>query len=88
MTADVAKEEDCKAIVDKSIEEFGGVDILILNAAYAPLPQWFSDYDNPVSCTRVPELTMLHVILFSDCISSHVGRQILKCFQVSYHWLT
>ena len=27
--ADVAVEEDCKAIVDKAVEKFGGVDILI-----------------------------------------------------------
>ena len=49
VTADVAKETDCQAIVNKTVEEFGGVDILILNAAYSPSPQWFADYEGPVS---------------------------------------
>lgn len=48
VVADVSKEEDCKAIVDKTVKEFQGVDILILNAAYSPPPQWFADYDKPV----------------------------------------
>lgn len=48
VTADVSKEKDCQAIVDKAVEQFEGVDILILNAAYSPPPQWFADYDKPV----------------------------------------
>ena len=47
--ADVGKDEDCKAIVDKAVAEFGGVDILILNAAVSPYPQWFADMKQPVS---------------------------------------
>src|SRR5262245_42791322 len=36
---DVSDEAQCKALVDKTIERFGKVDILINNAAvYAPLP--------------------------------------------------
>ena len=49
VTADVAKEKDCQALVNKTVEEFGGVDILILNAAYSPSPQWFADLERPVS---------------------------------------
>lgn len=30
--SDVAKEEDCKALVETAVEQFGGVDILICNA--------------------------------------------------------
>ena len=47
--ADVSKEEDCKTIVDKAVTEFGGVDILILNAAISPYPQWFATMSQPVS---------------------------------------
>ena len=49
MRADVGKEEDCKTIVDKAVTEFGGVDILILNAAVSPYPQWFATMSQPVS---------------------------------------
>ena len=49
VVADVGKEEDCKAIVDQAADLLGGVDILILNAAYSRTPQWFVEYDKPVS---------------------------------------
>ena len=49
VVADVSKEEDCQAIVDKTVTEFGGIDILILNAAYSPTPQFFTDSKEPVS---------------------------------------
>ena len=32
MTCDVAVEEDCKKMVERTVEEFGGVDILVNNA--------------------------------------------------------
>ena len=39
MVFDVSDEAQCKALVDKTIERFGKIDILINNAAlYAPLP--------------------------------------------------
>jgi NAD(P)-dependent dehydrogenase (short-subunit alcohol dehydrogenase family) len=39
MKFDVSDEAQCKALVDKTIERFGKIDILINNAAvYAPLP--------------------------------------------------
>ena len=41
--ADVAKEENCKGIVSKAVDEFGGIDILILNAATTPTPHLFAD---------------------------------------------
>ena len=47
--ADVSKEEDCREIVNKTVTEFGGIDILILNAAYSPTPQFFTDSKKPVS---------------------------------------
>ena len=51
--ADVSKEDDCREIVNKAVDEFGGIDILILNAAYSPTPQFFTDSKEPVSthCT-------------------------------------
>lgn len=61
--ADVSKEEDCRAIVDKAVEEFGGVDILILNAAYSPNPQWFSDYEKPVSAWAYYFVLVIHYTL-------------------------
>ena len=41
--ADVAKEEDCREIVNKAVDEFGGIDVLILNAAITPTPHFFTD---------------------------------------------
>ena len=49
VVADVSREEDCRAIVDKARAEFGGLDILILNAALQPAAVWFTDYPDPVS---------------------------------------
>ena len=48
VTADVSKEEDCKAIIDAAVREFGGVDVLILNAAITPEPRWFTELQDPV----------------------------------------
>ena len=41
--ADVSKEDDCREIVNIAVEEFGGIDILILNAAITPTPRFFTD---------------------------------------------
>ena len=50
--ADVSREEDCKAVVEKTVEEFEGVDILILNAAYTEaIPMWFTEDKKPVRIT-------------------------------------
>ena len=51
VVADVGREEDCYQIVDVAAEKLGGVDILVLNAAYSPLPSFFSDMESPVSYT-------------------------------------
>ena len=32
LKCDVSKEEDCKSLVRSSVEKFGGIDILVLNA--------------------------------------------------------
>ena len=50
MVGSVGEEEDCRKIVNTTIETFGGVDILILNAAYSPHPTLLKDYEKPV-CT-------------------------------------
>ena len=44
----VGEEEDCRKIVNTTIDTFGGVDILILNAAYSPYPTLLKDYEKPV----------------------------------------
>lgn len=41
--ADVAREDDCREIVSKAVDEFGGVDIVILNAAITPTPRFFTE---------------------------------------------
>ena len=52
VVADVSQEEDCKAVVEKAVEEFEGVDILILNAAYTEaIPMWFTEDKKPVRIT-------------------------------------
>ena len=50
VVADVSQHQDCRAIVEKARSEFGGLDILILNAALSPTPQLFQQYEEPVSC--------------------------------------
>lgn len=46
VVGDVGKEEDCVRLVHTAVEQLGGVDILILNAAYTPELEWFtSDRD-------------------------------------------
>ena len=52
VAADVGREEDCYRIVDVAVEKMGGVDILVLNAAYSPQPSFFSDIESPVSRTE------------------------------------
>lgn len=49
VVADVSQEADCRTIVDTAVQKFGGVDVLILNAALSPTPKWFRDYIKPVS---------------------------------------
>ena len=39
--ADVSKEDNCREIVNKAVDEFGAIDILILNAAATPDPRLF-----------------------------------------------
>ena len=41
--ADVSKEDDCREIVNKAMEELGGVDVLILNATVTPNPCFFTE---------------------------------------------
>ena len=48
VVADVSDESKCREIVERSVEAFGGVDVLILNAAYSPTPGWFADMKEPV----------------------------------------
>ncbi|XP_065916341.1 hydroxysteroid 11-beta-dehydrogenase 1-like protein B [Dysidea avara] len=45
--ADVGKEEDNKLLVSEAVKHLGGIDILILNAAYSPALKAFVDRDNP-----------------------------------------
>jgi NAD(P)-dependent dehydrogenase (short-subunit alcohol dehydrogenase family) len=48
VVADIGSEVDCVRLVDEAVELLGGVDVLILNAAYTPEPEWFSS-DNDVT---------------------------------------
>ncbi|XP_065916944.1 hydroxysteroid 11-beta-dehydrogenase 1-like protein B [Dysidea avara] len=45
--ADVGKEEDNKLLVSEAVKHLGGIDILILNAAYSPPLTMFTDYEDP-----------------------------------------
>lgn len=48
LVADVGKQEDCKQLAEEAIKKMGGVDLLILNAAYSPAPSFFSEIENSV----------------------------------------
>ncbi len=46
VTCDVSKYDELKAFVDKTVERFGTVDVLVNNAAFVPLPpRPFLEYD-------------------------------------------
>ena len=47
--SDVGMESDCHRIADAVLSHFGGLDVLILNAAYSPRPSLVTEFDNPVS---------------------------------------
>ena len=49
VVGDVSDEGTCKEMVDRAVEVFGGVDVLLLNAAFSPTPGWFADMAEPVS---------------------------------------
>lgn len=49
VVGDVSKDGVCKEMVDRAVKKFGGVDVLILNAAFSPSPEWFADMEDPVS---------------------------------------
>jgi len=75
--ADVSQEEDCKAIVEKAVEEFEGVDILILNAAYTEaIPMWFTEDKKPV---RIRLVNYLKVQSLRDLLEDAVGPSHLNC---------
>ena len=44
VTTDVSKEEDCKRLINKAVEKFGGIDILINNAGIS-MRALFKDVD-------------------------------------------
>lgn len=50
--ADVSKEEDCKALIDATVEKFGGIDILINNAGLS-MRAMFKDMDLSVIRTLI-----------------------------------
>ena len=67
--ADVSKEGDCREIVNKAADEFGGVDILLLNAATTPTPRFFTDTvsEQVGSPMRLAHLHF-YILLQSHCI--------------------
>jgi NAD(P)-dependent dehydrogenase (short-subunit alcohol dehydrogenase family) len=49
VVGDISDEGVCKEMVDAAVEKFGGIDVLLLNAAFSPEPRWFADMAEPVS---------------------------------------
>ena len=50
VVGDMGVEEDCDRLVQTAVEQLGGVDMLIINAAYSYPPVWFTADENLV-CT-------------------------------------
>ena len=48
VVGDMGKEEDCENLVHTAVEQLGGIDILIVNAAYAPETAWFPTQEDMV----------------------------------------
>jgi len=43
LPTDVTKKENCKAIIEKAVQELGGIDILFNNAAYQMMVEDIKD---------------------------------------------
>ncbi len=50
---DVSKELDCKNLIDKTVERFGGVDILVLNAGIGQVGHHILSVDSFTHCLFV-----------------------------------
>ena len=60
---DVGLAEDCAGLVDTAVEVLGGLDVLVINAAYTPDLQWFSSDRDVVRywCTHTHTHTRMHI---------------------------
>ena len=56
-----------RRIVDEAVKLLGGIDILILNAAYSPPPTVFTEYENPVRYDVSYITLALHTIHRVNC---------------------
>ena len=64
----------CRLLVSEAVKHLGGIDILILNAAYSPPLKAFVDLDKPVR-----QASHDHNYVNCHCI----GRSVPRCLQVS-----
>ena len=68
VVGDVSQEKVCRDLVETAVKEYGGVDIVIINAALTPSPpQTFVEMENPVilgtSCVLRTCLELMAVFL-------------------------
>ena len=83
VVSDVSLRNDCRLLVETCVEDYGGVDLLILNAAYSPTPQWFQNFSNAVRkyVTYVYVIDLCYVCsCASECVYHKSGNFCVKKF--------
>jgi NAD(P)-dependent dehydrogenase (short-subunit alcohol dehydrogenase family) len=75
---DLRKKENCKAVIDKAVEQLGGIDILVNNAAFQNMLPDIKDLSECVSPPRKSWYEILVLILLHR-------EQWLKTFDTNIH---
>lgn len=72
---------DYRIIVDEAVKQLGGIDILILNAAYSPPPTVFTEYENPVRDYVTSYITLALSTNRVNCSLMCTSKSIICCFK-------
>lgn len=86
---DLRKKENCKAVIDKAVEQLGGIDILVNNAAFQNMlpdikdlseEQWLNTFDTNIhpyfylSKYALPHLKRGSTIINCSSVNHYIGR--------------